>query len=131
MQSDKSFVKSAEGLSAIENFLKGLPKSPTVCIRSAENWNPHSQYLFNEDGSSIVDGVEKHSTPSIPEVLCIDLPIGFDASEFSRQSRDNKNENSVCQLNPTMVGLPIEEFPKGITRYTTTYLDIFVHSGHP
>ena len=94
----------------------GLPKSPAISILSAENWNPHSQYMFNEDGSPIIEFVEMHSTSSIPEVLCIDLPTGFDASEFSRQPIGNKNDVSICKLNAAAVDSPIEEFPEDTKR---------------
>lgn len=92
MAQNESFVGVA-GLAQIEKHLEEVPVSSPLSILSNENWNPYNQYMMNKNPTQVV-GFE-NPVPAVPEVLCIDLPTGFDASEFSKPSR-NKKPLKLC-----------------------------------
>ena len=93
---NESCTKFEDGLAEIEQLIKDIPPSPSLTILSHESWNPYSQYAFNKDGSIMIDSVKPLSVPSVPEVLCINLPTGFDVSELSKPSI---NKDSVPESN--------------------------------
>ena len=66
--------KSAQELAMLKKFYDKLPISPPSTVLSKEKWFPYSQYEFNRDGSSYA--------PSVPEVLSIELPTGFEAGDY-------------------------------------------------
>ncbi|KAL7509664.1 hypothetical protein ACHAXN_006668 [Cyclotella atomus] len=104
----ENFKYSEDGLIAIEHFLKDLPVSPPSSILSrGENWSPYRQYYFGKDGSTFAVNREPLSV-EVPEVLCIDLPTGFDARELSKPPSENV---SVAQMKLTSAEVPIEDFP--------------------
>jgi hypothetical protein len=73
---------------------------------SSEKWHPFSHYVFNSDGTPIVDSFKSVSqAPLVPDVLCIDLPTGFDASKFSKSTTKHTILEPSHQK-PTVVALP-------------------------
>ncbi|KAL3791975.1 hypothetical protein ACHAW5_002620 [Stephanodiscus triporus] len=75
--------KSEQGLAKIKKYFQGLPRSTPFTIISDEKWFPYSHYEFHRDGSPYAELVERPRTPSVPEMLSIELPTGFDASHLS------------------------------------------------
>ena len=78
--------KSAQELAMLKKFYDKLPISPPSTVLSKEKWFPYSQYEFNRDGSSYAPSVELVPTSSVPEVLSIELPTGFEAGNLSSAS---------------------------------------------
>lgn len=118
----ENFKYSEDSLIAIEHFLKDLPVSPPSSILSrGENWSPYRQYYFGKDGSTFAVNREPLSV-EVPEVLCIDLPTGFDARELSKPPSENV---SVAQMKLTSAEVPIEDFPvvNKINRYVPLVCD--------
>ena len=74
--------KSAQELAMLKKFYDKLPISPPSTVLSKEKWFPYSQYEFNRDGSSYAPSVELVPTSSVPEVLSIELPTGFEAGDY-------------------------------------------------
>jgi hypothetical protein len=99
-------------LKRVEQFLIALPASPSISVLSRTSWNPYSQYLFSKDGLPLLDSNEPLSAQtSVPEVLCIDLPTGFDVSEFNKPPSNPGSQVNLSRPKP-IVDLPIEEFPR-------------------
>lgn len=105
---DESFTHSAQGLAKIKSFLKGLPVSPPIAILSHDKWYPYSHYIFSSDGTPMVECCAPVSpTPSVPDVLCINLPTGFDASEFNNSNKQLA-EVSFSHQKPSDADLPVK-----------------------
>jgi len=90
----KEQYKSEKDLEEILTFLKSLPRSPPITILSDEKWYPYSQYVFHDDGTPYADSVERAVPPVVPDVVSVDLPTGFDASELSKTSKPNHDTPS-------------------------------------
>ena len=104
--------RSEQELTKTKKFFEDLPRSPPLTILSDEKWYPYSQYEFHRDGSPYAESVERVTTPSVPEVLSIDLPTGFEASNLSPSSKP-KQSNTASQpaatayrSTPTVVDFP-------------------------
>lgn len=101
-------------LAKMRKFFETLPRTPSVTILSDEKWYPYSQYEFHRDGSPYANLVERVSQPSVPEVLSIDLPTGFEASNLSKPASNAKQSNitsnsippAAYQSTPTVVDFP-------------------------
>eukprot|EP00804_Cyclotella_cryptica_P019691 CCRYP_016455-RB/>CCRYP_016455-RB protein AED:0.00 eAED:0.00 QI:135/1/1/1/1/1/2/500/384 len=105
---EESCAHSEEGLANIKSFVMNLSMSHPITILSHDKWHPYSHYIFNRDGTPMVDSCETVSpNPSVPDVLCIDLPTGFDASEFSKSSK----RESPCPIS-TAADFPIKNDPE-------------------
>lgn len=104
---EESCTHSEEALAKMIRFLAGLPMSAPMAILSHDRWYPYSHYTFNIDGTPMIESCEPvSSTPSVPDVLCIDLPTGFDASEFSKPANGQLSEVSISKQMPTEADLP-------------------------
>mmetsp|Transcript_15862 Transcript_15862/g.38122 ORF Transcript_15862/g.38122 Transcript_15862/m.38122 type:complete len:170 (+) Transcript_15862:1-510(+) len=102
--------QSEQQLSKMKKFFAALPQSPPLTILSDEKWYPYSQYEFHRDGSPFADSVERVTTPSVPEVLSIDLPTGFEASNLNTSPAKNSAPPppppSSYRSTPTVVDFP-------------------------
>ena len=104
-------LQSEQELINMKKYFKDLPLSPPLTILSDEKWYPYSQYEFHRDGSSYADSAERKSIDkTVPEVLSIDLPTGFDASHFSHFSSPPPPppppDSSGFRSTPTVVDFP-------------------------
>eukprot|EP00984_Skeletonema_dohrnii_P015868 scaffold6955_cov70-Skeletonema_dohrnii-CCMP3373.AAC.1 len=81
---DNQTYKSETEINDITAYIESLPTYPPSTILSEEKWYPYSQYVFHHDGTPYTDKANLMgvSAPSVPEVLSIELPTGFDASTF-------------------------------------------------
>jgi hypothetical protein len=66
----------------MKEYFQGPPSRP-LTILSDEKWYPYSHYQFKRDGSPYAEFVKRSKTRSVPEMLSIELPTGFDASNLS------------------------------------------------
>lgn len=62
--------------------------------------------MLNKDGSPISVSGDTTSMPAVPEVLCIDLPTGFDASEFNKPTTNSTTRNQVSPQSSLSVEFP-------------------------
>jgi len=83
--------QSEQELEKMKKYFEDLPRSPPVTILSDEKWYAYSQYEFHHDGSPYADSAERVSTQSVPEVLGINLPIGFEASKLTPTPAEPKS----------------------------------------
>lgn len=102
-KNEKECYQSEKELTKIKEFLKGLPRSPPVSILSDEKWYPYSQYVFHSDGTLFTDSVERVAAPTVPDVLSIDLPTGFDFSKPSKQKSSTPPQQKAIPIDG---GLP-------------------------
>ena len=79
--------QSEQELIKMKKHFEDLPHSPPLTILSDEKWYPYSQYEFHRDGSLYADSAARVTTPSVPEVLSIVLPTGFDLTPSSNKSK--------------------------------------------
>ncbi|KAL3764703.1 hypothetical protein ACHAWU_001533 [Discostella pseudostelligera] len=89
--------KSELELAALKKFYENLPISPPSTVLSKEKWYPYSQYEFNRDGSPYAPPVELVPSSTVPEVLSIELPTGFEA-------RTNLSSSSTSRPSPSLPG---------------------------
>ena len=102
-------LQSEQELINMKKYFKDLPRSPPLTILSDEKWYPYSQFGFHRDGSSYAHSAERKSIDkTVPEVLSIDLPTGFDASHFSHFSSPHPPppDSSGYRSTPTVVDFP-------------------------
>jgi len=112
--------QSEQELTKMKKYFVDLPCSPPMTILSDEKWYPYSQYEFHRDGSPYyTEPAErmKMTTPSVPEVLSIDLPTGFEASNL-RSSPSNLSATPpppsyLVGATPTVVDFPSTPKSKG------------------
>ncbi|KAL9180224.1 hypothetical protein ACHAXT_008194 [Thalassiosira profunda] len=102
--------RSEKELAKMKQYFEDLPRSPPVTILSDEKWYPYSQYEFRNNGSPYAESAERATTPSVPEVLSIDLPTGFEASNLSPSSESKQSNNAAAassyRATPTVVDFP-------------------------
>lgn len=110
--------QSEQELTTIKKLFNNLPRSPPLTILSDEKWYPYSQYEFHRDGSPYADSVERVTTPSVPEVLSINLPTGFEASNLSPSSSSSLS-NSKKHSSSSATSTP----PRTNNAYTPTVVD--------
>lgn len=109
--------QSEQKLATMKQYFEGLPRSAPLTILSDEKWYPYSQYEFRRDGSPYAESAECVSTkPAVPEVLSIDLPTGFEASNLSPSKQQtgapsSPMNNTGFRAAPTVVDFP--STPKG------------------
>lgn len=114
--------KSEKEINDIAHFIQSLPKSPPSTILSEEKWYPYSQYVFHNDGTPYTETVNLMGavTPTVPEVLSIELPTGFDASTFS-PNHSFSSSNARCTTpshEPSRPTATMVDFPSANTRMT-------------
>ena len=100
--------KSDQDLAKIKEYFKGPPSRP-ITILSDERWFPYSHYEFKRDGSPYAELVERTRTTSVPEMLSIELPTGFDASRLSGSASSAPTHPYPASSNraaPTIVDFP-------------------------
>jgi hypothetical protein len=90
---------------------------------SEEKWYPYSQYVFHPDGTPYTEKANLMSVaaPSVPEVLSIKLPTGFDASAFSPKSSSSSLKNAGCSTPPDQSAHPtatMVDFPSADAKMT-------------
>jgi len=104
--------QSERELGLMKGHFRDLPRSPPLTILSDEKWYPYSQYEFHRDGSPYADTAERTTTPSVPEVLSIDLPTGFEASNLTPSTSSKPPARSYTpppssnRAAPTVVDFP-------------------------
>jgi len=98
---DNQTYKSEKEIKDITDYIESLPTSPPSTILSEEKWYPYSQYVFHHDGTPYTEKANMMgvSAPSVPEVLSIELPTGFDASTFSPNT-SLSSSNARCTTPP-------------------------------
>jgi hypothetical protein len=104
--------KSEEVLAKLKKFYEDLPRSPPSTVLCNEKWFPYSQYEFNRDGSPYVPFIERVSTTSVPEVLLIDLPTGFEARDSSSSSSRPSSPLPVNSMWSTQTVVDVPTTPK-------------------
>ncbi|KAL7544356.1 hypothetical protein ACHAWF_007742, partial [Thalassiosira exigua] len=99
--------RSERQLADLRKRFQSLARSQPLTILSDEKWYPYSHYEFGRDGSSRgADDAAERGVPSsgahssVPEVLSIDLPTGFEASSLSPSSRRRKEATSDAAAPP-------------------------------
>ena len=102
----------------MKQFFKDLPRSQPVTILSDEKWYPYSQYEFHRDGSPYADSAAQRASvaPAVPEVLSIELPTGFEASDLnmspSAKAKRRGSINNSHPANPSAAQTPtVVDFP--------------------
>lgn len=111
---EDQIYKSEKEIKDITDCIQSLPASPPAIILSEEKWYPYSQYVFHRDGMPYTGKANLMGVapPSVPEVLSIELPTGFDASNLSQNA--SASSNTRCTTPPvqsvrptaTMVDFP-------------------------
>jgi len=98
---DNQTYKSEKEINDITDYIESLPTSPPSTILSEEKWYPYSQYVFHHDGTPYTENANLMgvSAPSVPEVLSIELPTGFDASTFNPNTTSSSS-NARCTTPP-------------------------------
>jgi len=118
---DSQIYKSEKEIEDITKQIQSLPTSPPSIILSEEKWYPYSQYVFHHDGTPYTEKANLMgvASPSVPEVLSIELPTGFDASTFSPNS--SLSSNARCTTPPVQSVRPtatMVDFPSADAKMT-------------
>eukprot|EP00986_Skeletonema_menzelii_P014326 scaffold9413_cov129-Skeletonema_menzelii.AAC.2 len=118
---DSQICKSEKEIEDITKYIQSLPTSPPSIILSEEKWYPYSQYVFHHDGTPYTEKANLMgvASPSVPEVLSIELPTGFDASTFSPNS--SLSSNARCTTPPVQSVRPtatMVDFPSADAKMT-------------
>jgi len=103
--------RSERELERMRQDLTNFPRTPPNAILSKERWYPYSHYDFHRDGTRYFENVESLTPVTVPDVLQIALPTGFDASDIPpkgsiAQCRPSAPPTAPFQANPTVVDFP-------------------------
>ena len=104
----------------ITQYIQPLPTSPPSTILSDEKWYPYSQYVFHHDGTLYTEKTNLMgiATPSVPEVLSIELPTGFDARAFSPNTSSSMNTRKAPPAPPVQATATMVDFPSADAKMT-------------
>ena len=119
---ENQIYKSEKEINDIAKYIESLPKSTPSTILSEEKWYPYSQYVFHNDGTPYTETANLMGvvTPSVPEVLSIELPTGFDASTLS-PNHSFSTSNARCTTPPNQSPRPtatMVDFPSADAKLT-------------
>mmetsp|Transcript_28021 Transcript_28021/g.51185 ORF Transcript_28021/g.51185 Transcript_28021/m.51185 type:complete len:170 (+) Transcript_28021:167-676(+) len=108
----------------MKKHFQDLPRFPPITILSDEKWYPYSQYEFHPDGSLYADTVELATTPSVPEVLSIDLPTGFEATNLTPSPSSSKPRSGTPPPSSNRTTPTVVDFPSTPTNNVSTVVDL-------